>query len=190
MSIGRADQQLSTADYERKVAEGTYGENDRVELLHGEVIKKVGIGKYHAACVRKLTQLFTGRFATQAFVSVQNPVRLTGSEPEPDVALLKIREDYYESSHPEPQDVLLLIEVAANSIDYDREVKRAIYAVNGIAEFLIIDVARRTLEVHRQPLPTGHYDEVETLAANDLIEIERLPGDSFIVRDFFPPTTN
>lgn len=186
MSIARTAQRLSTAEYERMVAEGAYGEKDRVELLHGEVIGKVAIGKHHAACVRKLTQLFTERFATEAFVSVQNPVRLTSSEPEPDIALLRIRDDYYGASHPEPQDVLLIIEVAANSVDYDREVKRVMYAADGIAEFWILDVFRRTLEAHRQPLPIGRYDEVNTLAESGVIEIQSLPGQSFLVADLFP----
>lgn len=72
--------------------------------------------------------VFGVRFAARAVVSVQNPVRLTDSEPEPDIALLAVREDYYATAHPEPRDVLLLVEVADASIDIDREVKREIYA--------------------------------------------------------------
>lgn len=190
MSIARTHHRFSLADYEQMIDLGILTENDRVELIRGEIIEKMSIGELHAACVRKLTQLFGVRFAARAVVSVQNPVRLTDSEPEPDVALLKARDDYYASSHPEPRDVLLLVEVADASIDFDREVKREIYAENGVAEFWILNVVDRTLEVYRGPQPTGRYGEVKVLTADDQIEIERLPGESFIVRDLFPPTTN
>ena len=91
---------------------------------------------------------------------------------------------------PSRADVLLLVEVADASIDFDREVKREIYAENGVAEFWILNVVDRTLEVYRGPQPTGRYGEVKVLTADDQIEIERLPGESFIVRDLFPPKAN
>ena len=76
--------------------------SDCVELIRGEILEKPSKGELHAACARKLTQLFGVRFAARAVVSVQNPVRLTDSEPEPDLALLAVREDYYATAHPEP----------------------------------------------------------------------------------------
>lgn len=189
MSIARTHHRFSLADYEQMIDLGILTENDRVELIRGEIIEKMSIGELHAACVRKLTQLFSMRFAARAVVSVQNPVRLTDSEPEPDVTLLELRDDFYATSHPEPRDVLLLVEVADASLDFDREVKREIYAENGVAEFWILNVVDRTLEVYRQPQPTGQYADVRVLSSDERIDLERLPGEVFVVGELFPPTT-
>jgi Uma2 family endonuclease len=186
MSIARTHHRFSLTDYEQMIDLGILTENDRVELIRGEIIEKMSIGELHAACVRKLTQLFGLRFAGRAVVSVQNPIRLTDSEPEPDVSLLAVREDYYATAHPEPPDVLLLVEVADASIDFDREVKREIYAENGIAEFWILNLVDRTLEVYRQPQPTGQYADARVLTADERVELERLPGEAFAVSELFP----
>jgi Uma2 family endonuclease len=186
MSIVRTRHKFSFASYERLIDAGILRQSHGVELIRGEILEKPPNSELHAACVRKLTQLFGVRFAGRAVVSIQNPVRLTDSEPEPDVSLLAVREDYYATAHPEPQDVLLLVDVADASIDFDRDIKREIYAENGVAEFWILNLVDRTLEVYRQPQSTGRYADARVLSADEHVELERLPGETFAVSELFP----
>jgi Uma2 family endonuclease len=186
MSMVRTRHKFTLANYERLIDVGILRQSHRLELIRGDILEKPANSELHAVCVRKLTQLFGVRFAGRAVVSVQNPVRLTDSEPEPDVSLLAVREDYYATAHLEPRDVLLLVEVADASIDFDREVKREIYAENGVAEFWILNLVDRTLEVYRQPQPTGRYADARVLSADERVELERLPGEAFVVSELFP----
>jgi Uma2 family endonuclease len=138
---------------------GILGEDDRVELIDGEILAMTPIGPRHAHCVRRLIALLTSRVATSAIVDVQNPLVLgEHSEPQPDVVLLRPRPDFYRHSHPGPQDVLLVIEVADSSSDYDRTVKVPQYARAGIWEVWLIDLAARVVEVYRGP-SGGEYGE-------------------------------
>lgn len=116
------------------------------------------IGKFHAACVKRLNELFiiflVGRAAT---VSVQDPIRLNDfSEPQPDLALLKRRDDFYSSGHPTAEDVLLVVEVAESSVQYDGMIKIPLYARSGIPEVWLVDVARDPVEVYSRPV-NGRY---------------------------------
>jgi Uma2 family endonuclease len=126
---------FSVHEYHQMLQAGVLGEDDRLELIEGEIVQLSPINSRHAACVNRLNALFTSRLTGRAVVSVQNPIRLdTHSEPQPDLALLKPRPDFYAASHPNPEDVLLVVEVADTSADYDRGVKLALYARVGIAE--------------------------------------------------------
>ncbi|WP_428308590.1 Uma2 family endonuclease [Lacipirellula sp.] len=187
MSIARTHHRFSLADYEQMIDQGILTENDRVELIRGEIIEKMSIGELHAACVKRLNRIFNVRLVGKACVGVQDPVRLGNSEPEPDVALLTPREDDYADGHPEAEDVLLVVEVADSSLEFDRVVKRGIYAENGVVEFWILNLLDRALEVYRQPQADGRYDDVRVLSATETTDIVRLPGEKFVVADFFPP---
>lgn len=186
MSIARTNR-ITLADYHEMIARGILTRNDRVEFISGEIIEKMPIGPLHAACVRKLTELFGIRLGGRSVVSVQNPILLIENEPEPDIVLLKPREDYYVSAHPTPSDVLLVIEVADETIDFDRDVKRTQNAQNGVVEYWILDVDERTAEIHRQPQSDGYYEHVRLLSSTETTDIERLPGEEFIVGELFPP---
>ena len=106
---------------------GILGEDDRVELINGEIVRMNPIGSPHAGCVNRLNALLSRHFAGQAVVQIQNPVRASDlSEPQPDLGLLRFRSDYYAERHPRPSDVLLLIEVSDSSVAYDRSVKAAL----------------------------------------------------------------
>src|SRR3982751_4315477 len=107
---------------------GVFSEDARVELIEGEVIEMSPIGSRHAGCVDRLNALLN-RSGQNVIVRVQSPIRIDDfSEPEPDIALLKPRADFYSNSHPTPADVLLIIEVAETSVEYDRGVKLPLYA--------------------------------------------------------------
>jgi hypothetical protein len=116
-------------------AAGLFGEDDRVELLEGEIVEMTPIGSRHAGCVNQLNELFSDRLQRRAVVSVQNPVRLgTHSETQPDLALLRLRADRYAGRHPGPDDVLLLVEVADTTRRWEREHKVPVYAAAGVGE--------------------------------------------------------
>lgn len=136
---------------------GILQEDDHIELLDGEIIEMSPIGDRHVGCVLRSSTMFSARLAGQAIVSVQNPVRLSsGSEPEPDIALLRPRPDFYSTGIPGPEDVLLLIEVAETSLAYDRDVKLLFYAEASIPEVWIADLNAGRILVYREPRSTGY----------------------------------
>jgi Uma2 family endonuclease len=179
MTARRTPHRFTVAEYDRMIDQGILKEDARVELIRGEIVAKMPIGDPHVACVDRLNRLLVLAVGEQATVSIQNPIRLADSEPEPDV-VLKRREFY---GKPGPADILLVIEVADASLEDDREVKRPLYAENGIAEFWIVNLIDRCLEVHRQPRADGTYADVRTLRAGETIEISTLPGVRVAVTD-------
>ena len=116
-------------------------------------------------------------------MSVQNPILLADSEPEPDVALLRPRDDYYASGKPQAADVLLAVEVSDTSLDYDRDVKRPLYAQAGITEYWILNLTDECLEVHRQPQPDGSYRDLQTLRRGEQVTVAALPGVTLVCPD-------
>jgi Uma2 family endonuclease len=165
------------------LAAGILTEDDRVELINGELIKMSPIGDLHAACVIRLTMLFTRLVGVAALVSVQNPVRLNDySEPQPDVALLKPRKDYYAQAKPTPADVLLIVEVADSSIDYDRRVKVPLYARALIPFVWLVDLNADAIEVYSQPA-NGAYQVLQTARRGDHLTLESLPDLTIMADD-------
>jgi Uma2 family endonuclease len=147
--------------YEAMVAAGILTESDRVELIEGEIVAKMTIGDRHAACVDRLNRIFHRRLDDdQAIVRVQNPVRVAASITEPDLALPRPRADFYAAGKPTAAEVLLLIEVADSSVPADREVKAPLYAVAGVVEYWIVNLADEVVEVHRDPRADGTYAAV------------------------------
>lgn len=146
-------------DYHEMTRAGILSEDDRVELIEGEIVVMSPVGSRHAACVDILAELLIRAADQRTAVRVQSPIGLGGStEPQPDVCVLLRREDAYSESLPQPDDVLLVIEVSDTSLDFDRRVKARLYARHGIRQFWLIDLAGRTVEVHEGPGPDG-YDE-------------------------------
>lgn len=160
MAVVLKTHRFTVDEYHRMGEVGIFSEDDRVELLAGEIVEMSPIGPLHAGTVGRLTALFSSRLGTEVIVWVQNPLLLRSedSEPQPDVALLRPRPDFYTRSHPEAQDVYLVIEVADTSVETDREVKFPIYARAGVPEAWLLDVSMERLEVHRHPAPDGYQD--------------------------------
>jgi Uma2 family endonuclease len=167
---------FSVDEYHRMSDAGILSEDDRVELIEGEIIKMSPIGSHHAGCVNRLNTLLNRRAGQEAIVSVQNPVRLDDySEPEPDLALLKPRADFYAQSLPTADDVLLIIEVADTSIDYDRDVKLPLYARAGIPGVWLANLPDDRVEAYSQPV-NGVYQKVKYAERGDSLPLERLPN--------------
>lgn len=167
---------LSRRDYYRLGEAGILGEGDRVELLEGQLVDMSPIGPRHAIVTENLTELLVRGFADRARVRCQNPVVLDdGSEPQPDFALVRRPWRGYPATHPGPDDIFLLIEVADSSLDFDRTVKRELYARAGIREFWIVDLTTDGVLVHRRPAG-GVYGSVVRVQAPDALDVEALPG--------------
>jgi len=176
MAVVLKTRRFTVDEYHRMGEAGIFAEGDRIELLAGEIVEMSPIGPLHAGTVGRLTALFSARLGPEVLVWVQNPLllRTEDSEPQPDVALLHPRPDFYTRSHPEAQDVYLVIEVADTSVVADREVKFPIYAKAGVPEAWLLDVATQRLEVHRHPTPDG-YQDVYSLPRGESIAPQALP---------------
>jgi Uma2 family endonuclease len=158
MSIALRRRRFTLDEYHRMGETGILGEDDRVELIEGEIIEMTPIGSPHAATVARIHHLFSTRLGDRAVVWSQNPLLLVRyqSEPEPDVMLLVPRSDFYAARHPEPPDVHLVVEVADSSLTYDRRTKFPLYARSGVAEAWLIDLDANRLELHRDPSDAGY----------------------------------
>jgi Uma2 family endonuclease len=143
---------ISVDAFHRMGETGILGPADRVELIAGEIIDKSPIGVLHAATVDALAKHLSRCAGESVFIRCQNPLRLDNiSEPEPDIAILRPRADFYTTAHPGPADVLLVIEVADTSLAYDLGTKVPLYARHGIPEVWVIDAATRRTRVFCQP---------------------------------------
>ena len=159
MSVVIDRRRFTVEEYHQMTESGILTREDRVELINGEIISMSPINSPHAGCVKRINALFTRILREQVVVSVQDPLVVNDfSEPEPDVMLLKHRDDFYADAHPRPTDVYLLIEVADSSLPIDREVKLPLYAQAQIPEVWIINLAERTIEGYRSP-SEGRYQE-------------------------------
>lgn len=160
MRVQVARYRFTVDEYHRMGAAGIFREDDRVELLDGEIVRMTPIGSRHAGCVKALNQMFARLLGSRALVAVQDPIRLGAhSEPHPDLVLLRPRPDFYRESHPEPGDVWLVVEVSDTTGALDREVKLPLYAAAGIPEVWLVDLPAEAVEAHRRPA-SGRYGEV------------------------------
>jgi Uma2 family endonuclease len=160
MSVQLQLRLFTVREYQQMAEAGILTKDDRVELIKGEIVKMSPVGRRHAACVKRLAKLFIVRLGSAVTVGVQDPVELDDStQPQPDLALLQPREDFYESGHPKPGDIFLIVEVADTTVEADRQVKIPLYASAGIPEVWLVDINEGCVEVHRHPSGEG-YGEV------------------------------
>lgn len=167
---------LTIDAYYRMGQAGVFAPDARVELIEGEVVNMPPIGSAHAGTVNTLNWLLTSALGERTVVAVQNPVRLgDDSELEPDVAVLRPRPDRYRDSHPSPADVLLIVEIADTSLQFDRSTKIPLYARHGIPEAWLVDLVNRLVSIYREP-KDGIYRNVQTTGTPGTVELSQLPG--------------
>jgi Uma2 family endonuclease len=176
MSVQIVRRHFNVTEYYRMVAAGVLSEGDRVELIEGEIVEMNPIGSRHAACVGRLTEFLGRRVSNEAIVWVQNPVQVNDySEPLPDVALLKRRDDFYAQANPQPTDVLLIIEVADSSVEYDRDIKIPLYAGAGISEVWLVNLPKETIEIYTQPVGAT-YREIRIVKRGESLAAKSIPS--------------
>ncbi len=148
---------LSRARYDAMIDAGILTENDAVELLDGQIYEAMPKGTRHNARISRIAELLTLKLHERCTIYVQNSIALHEySEPEPDIAVLRPREDFYEGALPEPQDVLFLVEVSDSTLVYDRDLKIPLYAASDIPEVWLVDIQAKTVTVHREPEGNGY----------------------------------
>lgn len=166
---------FTVKEYYQMFEAGLFANGERVELIRGEIIKMSPIGRRHAACVDRCNYVFAAKLGGKVLIRIQNPLSLDNtSEPEPDVLLLKYKEDFYESGHPQTADVFLLIEVADSKINSDRELKIPLYVEDGITEVWLIDINSACIEVYRHPTIAG-YQEIQKFYRGQNLSVLAFP---------------
>jgi len=175
MVVAARTHRFNTTEYHALGTAGILAAEDRVELIQGELVEMSPIGSRHAGTVSRLTQILSQRLSGRAVVWVQNPILLDDfSEPQPDLALLRPHDDFYTDGLPTSADVLLVVEVADSSLEYDRTVKIPLYGHAGLPEAWLIDLVQPGIDVHRGPSPAG-YREVRRARSGETLSPLALP---------------
>lgn len=181
MAIGVRTRRFSVEEYHQMVRAGILKEDDRVELVEGEIIEMTPIGPRHSFCVARLTDHFAVPLHGLAVVWVQSPIRLSlYSEPQPDVAVVRPPLTRYADAHPGPDDLLLVIEVADTTVDDDRQRKLPLYARAGIPETWLVNLPSEAIEVYRDPAQDGYCD-VRTVRRGQSLAPLAFPGVTLTV---------
>ena len=174
---------FSVEEFNKLGEAGIFDEDDRVELLDGEIIVMSPIGSEHAAAVLRIGWYFQQRLGKKALTSTQNPTVIDEfSEPQPDLMLLKPKADFYKRAHPRPEDILLLVEVSDTTLVYDRGRKLRKYAECEVPEVWIVNLKKMVIEQFRGAAVTG-YSSAQTFERREQITIGAFPEISFSVEE-------
>ena len=178
---------FTVAEYMRLAESGILAEDERIELIRGEIVETPPISIAHVSTKNRLVALLTRTFAERTLVGINNPVQLYEfSLPQPDVVLLRLKENYYSDRHPGPNDVLLVVEIADASVDYDRWVKAPLFGSACVMEYWIVNLPERQFEVFREPRPDGYRTMTRYLPGDTLTPLA-LPDVVLKVEDILGP---
>lgn len=148
---------ISVDEYHRMAAAGIFRPDEQIELLNGQLRSMAAKGTAHSAGTQRTRRLLEQRLGDQVQIRIQDPIQLNDySEPEPDIAVVIPDPWDYVQRHPQPQDVLWLIEVSDSTFKYDIGDKAIAYAYSGIADYWVLDVNQRQLHVLREPTEQGY----------------------------------
>jgi len=188
MAMPLTHRRFTVDEYHRMVDAGVLHEDDRVELLDGEIVEMTPIGPRHAGCVDRLLYRLSRLCGAQAVLRVQGPVVLgLRSEPEPDVTLLRPPIEQYANAHPRAADILLVIEVAETSVEYDRSVKLPLYARMGIPEAWLVNLPADRIETYRDP-QDGRYLTPRLVSPGETLSPLELPDVTLSANEILGPT--
>ncbi len=176
---------ITVSEYDRMIEAGIYTENDRIELLNGEIVEIMPKGPKHSVFNDLVVDLFTKTFGEKVYVRSQNPIMLDNlSEPEPDIVLAKPPRKRYLENHPTPNDILLVMEISDTTLGYDRDNKAIAYSRNGIQQYLLLNLKNETLEDYREPNADG-YGAKRTYRSGDVFNLVAFPEIEIKFDDLF-----
>ncbi|WP_066380736.1 MULTISPECIES: Uma2 family endonuclease [unclassified Anabaena] len=179
--------QWTVEEYHRMAEAGIFGAEERVELLEGNIIWMIAKGTAHRSAVGRIDRLLQNSLMDLALICVQDPVKLNErSEPEPDIAVVKLDPLDYADHHPTPAEVYLIIEVADSSLKLDCETKAQAYSQAGIRDYWVLDVVKRQLHVFREPTIDGYQNQV-ILAEDGTITPLEFPDLQIGILEMLPP---
>lgn len=177
---------LTVTEYHRLGKHRIFDEDSRIELIEGDLIAMPPIGGQHAGHLDRIAQPIF-RQITQGIVRIQSPIRLNDcSEPEPDLTILRYRDNFYTRAHPTPADVLLIIEIADSTLRYDQDIKVPLYAKAGIPEVWLLDLINRRVAIYRYPSTDG-YRQIQFPAPDEQISPSLLPELTLRIAELFLP---
>jgi Uma2 family endonuclease len=179
----------SVDDYHQMIEAGVLDEDDRVELLEGKIVCMSPQRPFHASSTQRSATYLYEKLKDRAYIRAQFPVTLgNDSEPEPDIAVVKIDEHEYSYRHPEASDIYLLIEIADWTISKDRKQKARIYGKNQVLEYWILDLQKRQVYIFRQP-QDGRYLEELVLPSSNTATMQAFPDVAIALTALFPIQT-
>ncbi|HJS72649.1 MAG TPA: Uma2 family endonuclease [Vicinamibacteria bacterium] len=185
MSAAISRHLFTTQEFRAMIEAGVFQEDDRLELVDGEIVEMSPIGSRHAACVRKLIRLLRS-VGDRALLDVQNPLGVSDDNDfYPDVVLLRPRSDDYAGGIPPASDTILVVEVSDTTLQFDRSIKKPRYAAAGAPELWIVDLEGSRVWVHRKPLE-GDYGEVFEARSGDVLKVPGMPDVEIPVVDLVP----
>ena len=185
--LTRLRRKFTVAEYYRMAEEGILQPTERVELIDGVIFVMPPIGIPHAAGVRRIERVLHQALGAAATISVQNPLRLDDyAEPQPDIAILRFREDDYITAHPGPEDTLLAVEVSDSSLAFDLEVKSRRYAAAGIPEMWVMNLPGDCIDRLDQPMSAG-YARHTIFRRGETLRPAARPDLELAVDDLLPP---
>ncbi|MFK0731139.1 MAG: Uma2 family endonuclease [Gloeotrichia echinulata HAB0833] len=177
-------------EYHRMAEAGIFGGDERVELLAGKIIWMSAKGTAHRSAVARTDRLLQNSLRNLALICVQDPVKLNErSEPEPDIAVVKVDPLDYADHHPTPGEIYLIIEVADSSLKVDCETKAQAYSQAGIRDYWVLDVVNRQLHIFREPTEDGYQNEM-ILGENGTISPLQFPDLQIAIFDMLPLNLN
>ena len=160
---------FTVEEYDTMIKAGVFDGKERVELIEGEFVKKITQGDLHIGCINRLNYLLVPLLLNKAIVAVQNAVEINPfSAPEPDVAILRFRADFYSTGKARPEDILLLIEVADTTVHSDRQMKIPLYARAEVPEVWLVNLPRKIIEVYTEPR-NGKYQIVRKAGKSEIL---------------------
>lgn len=166
---------ITVAEYDQMIGAGIYTENDRIELINGEIIQLMPKGTKHAYFNESIAEFFREILSGRVVVRSQNPIILDDlSEPEPDIALLRPPRENYRETHPTPPDIFLVMEISDTTLVYDRDIKALAYARGGIRQYLLLNLQNETIEDYREPNADG-FGSKRTLRRSDSFNLVAFP---------------
>jgi Uma2 family endonuclease len=186
MAVTVVRKRFTADEYVRMAQVGILSEHDRVELIDGEILVMSPVGSRHGACVGSANRALVRAAGDDAIVLPQSSVRLDRYyQPQPDLALLRPKDDFYASKHAGPGDILLVVEISDSSLAYDRDVKAGVYAVAGLPEYWIADLNANVVWRHSSP-ERGAYQHIEAHHRGESIAPLLLPAcvvavDAFLI---------
>ena len=193
--IAATRKKFTIDEYHKLVDIGFFTENDRLELIRGEIIEMAPKRTPHSVCNSTLFGELYKLFENRANVRGQEPITLpSNSEPEPDVVIAKKQDDNYLSAHPTVEDIILVIEISDSTLKYDRETKLPLYAEAGINNYWIINLVERCVEVYSNPFADFqnkfNYRNKSIILTNENIEIPNFNDLTLELKTVFPIIDN
>jgi len=163
-------------EYYKMIELGMLKDYEKAEIIEGELISQMLIGEKHSAVVEKLSETLRDKLGKSVSLRNQQPIKFSDyNEPQPDLAVLQRRDDFYFYEKPVPKDVLVLIEISDATLKYDRNTKLLLYAEAEIPEAWIVNLPNNIVEIHQKP-SNGIYQLTKIFKRGETVESEMLPN--------------